>query len=104
GPKLTHYRSELLACRGQMVVNTISALASLDDTAQLELSQSAAEQRPRHARYAAMQIIERSTAAQQFAQYQRGPALRKYLCRLGQRTVLTVALSHVRLARGNHWN
>src|SRR6516162_7395846 len=82
-----------------MVVSAIGTLASLHDATQLELSQPAAEQRPGHPRHAPVQIIEGSAAPQQFAQDQRGPALGEYLSALGQRTVLPVALSHVRPLR-----
>src|SRR5215472_13301065 len=58
GPKLGDHRPELPAGGGQMVVGATGALASLHHATRFELSQPAAEERPRHGRHASMQVIE----------------------------------------------
>ena len=71
-----HDRAQLLAGAGEVVLGAGAAAGdALDDADLLELAQPLREQRRRHARHAAADVVEAGAAAEQLAHDERRPAL-----------------------------
>src|SRR6185312_13407097 len=85
-------REQLAPGRRQVVLKAGAGTApALDDAGVLQLLEAPRQQRGRHARHAALQVVEAHAADQQLANDERRPALRQHFRGQRHRTELAVA-------------
>ena len=85
-----HDRAQFLTGRSQPVFIGAAAANTFNDADLLELAQPLCEQRRRHARHAAANVVEARAAAQQLPHDQRRPAFAEYFGTARDGTKLSV--------------
>ena len=89
--ELHHDRAQFLPGLREAILQTGPAALAAHDAYLLELSQALRQERRRHARNAAANVVEALTAAEDFAHDQRGPAFAEDFGRTRHRAELAIA-------------
>jgi hypothetical protein len=98
--ELADDRCEFPARFGEEIFRTARAGPAADDAEAFELLEAAAQQGAGHQRHAAMHVVEVTAAAEEGAQDQWRPALRKDFCALRDRAVLAIRFHASSVAAG----
>jgi hypothetical protein len=69
-----HHLAQILTGGGEMIFDPVIGAPRLDDAGMGQFLQPFRQQRRRHARHAAPEIVEAAAAAHEFAKHQGGPA------------------------------